>query len=345
MAYTTINKSTEHFNTKLYDGTGSSNAITGVGFEPSFTWIKRRNASDSHRIQDSVRGSTKYLSSNSTDNEVDAGSVSSFDTNGFTLSNSDSKYNASGGTYASWNWKAGTTSGISAGSQTITPTAYSINTTAGFGIYKYTGNGTAGATISHGLGVKPDQVWIKKLSQADSWRCYNVGYNSGQQYFELDSVYGYGESAAVFNGTIPTSTTVTLGYQGHVNASGEQHIMYVFAPKVGFSKMGRYYGNGSTDGAFVYCGFKPAFVIIKRGDSQNDWCLFDNKRAGFNESNYLFKPNTTATEDTGTHIDLLSNGFKLRQTGTDKNASGANYIYYAVGQSIVGSNNIPATAR
>jgi len=343
MAYTTINKSTEHFNTKLYDGTGSSNAITGVGFEPSFTWIKRRNASDSHRIQDSVRGSTKYLSSNSTDNEVDAGSVSSFDTNGFTLSNSDSKYNASGGTYASWNWKAGTTSGISAGSQTITPTAYSINTTAGFGIYKYTGNGTAGATISHGLGVKPDQVWIKKLSQADSWRCYNVGYNSGQQYFELDSVYGYGESAAVFNGTIPTSTTVTLGYQGHVNASGEQHIMYVFAPKVGFSKMGRYYGNGSTDGAFVYCGFKPAFVMIKRGDSQSDWVIQDNKRDGYNYNNHRLFPNTNATEESTVRMDLVSNGFKCRDG--DGNGSGQNFIYYAVGQSIVGSNNIPATAR
>tara|TARA_R100001463_G_scaffold9562_1_gene28725 strand:+ start:63 stop:1094 length:1032 start_codon:yes stop_codon:yes gene_type:complete len=343
MAYTTINKSSEHFNTKLFTGNGSTNAVTGVGFQPDFVWLKNRNTTANHHLYDAVRGATKQITSVDTRAEsTQTNGLTAFGSDGFTVG-IDGDINGSGNGIASWNWKAGTTSGISAGSQTITPTAYSINTTAGFGIYKYTGNGTAGATISHGLGVKPDQVWIKKLSQADSWRCYNVGYNSGQQYFELDSVYGYGESAAVFNGTIPTSTTVTLGYQGHVNASGEQHIMYVFAPKVGFSKMGRYYGNGSTDGAFVYCGFKPAFVMIKRGDSQSDWVIQDNKRDGYNYNNHRLFPNTNATEESTVRMDLVSNGFKFRDG--DGNGSGQNFIYYAVGQSIVGSNNIPATAR
>ena len=347
MSYTNINKSSLHMNTKLYTGNGTAgHAITGVGFEPSLTWIKKRSGSSDQILTDAVRGAGYHIKSNDTAAQGnDTNDISSFNSDGFTLG-VNSRTNGSGATLTSWNWKAGTTSGISAGSQTITPTAYSINVDAGFGIYKYTGNGTAGATISHGLGVKPDQVWVKKLSQSDGWRCYNVGYNSGHQYFELDTTASYSESIAVFNGTIPTSTTVTLGYQGHVNASGQQYIMYVFAPKVGFSKMGRYYGNGSNDGTFVYTGFKPSFVLVKRGDNAGNWYINDTKRDPYNQMSHTLFPNLSDSEtSTGWFVDYVSNGFKIRDTGTSVNGSGGNYIYYAVGQTLVGSNNVPCTAR
>jgi len=335
-------------NTKLYTGNGTAgHAITGVGFEPSLTWIKKRSGSSDQILTDAVRGAGYHIKSNDTAAQGnDTNDISSFNSDGFTLG-VNSRTNGSGATLTSWNWKAGTTSGISAGSQTITPTAYSINVDAGFGIYKYTGNGTAGATISHGLGVKPDQVWVKKLSQADGWRCYNVGYNSGHQYFELNSTASYSESVAVFNGTIPTSTTVTLGYQGHVNASGEQHIMFVFAPKVGFSKMGRYIGNGSSSAPpFIYTGFKPKFVMVKNGSQADSWFMHDDKRDGYNDDNEYLRAETSSVESSGINrIRLLSNGFQVPTTDKSHNVSGNTYVYYAVGQTLVGSNNVPCTAR
>jgi len=347
MSYTTINKSSLHMNTKLYTGNGVGGTnITGVGFEPSLVWIKRRSGTENHVWNDAVRGVPNNIYSSST-NAQDSGSLmSAILSDGFTVQ-TDASVNSNNDTYASWNWKAGTTSGISAGSQTITPTAYSINVDAGFGIYKYTGNGTAGATISHGLGVKPDQVWVKKLSQADGWRCYNVGYNSGHQYFELNSTASYSESVAVFNGTIPTSTTVTLGYQGHVNASGEQHIMFVFAPKVGFSKMGRYIGNGSSSApSFIYTGFKPKFVMVKNGSQADSWFMHDDKRDGYNDDNEYLRAETSSAEGSGINrIRLLSNGFQVPTTDKSHNVSGNTYVYYAVGQTLVGSNNVPCTAR
>ena len=348
MAYTTINKSTDYFNTKIYTGNGSTNAQTGVGFEPSLTWLKARSYSDSHALYDAVRGVTKRIQTTGTTTEgTVANSLTSFNSDGFTLG-SDGQANSNNDTYASWNWRAGTSSGISAGSQTIYPGAYSINTTAGFGIYKYLGNGTAGATISHGLGDTVDFVIVNGLDNNEAWQVISKGMDA-DKFIQInaDAQISQG-SYNMFNSTRPSSTVVTLGNQNHTNANGQNYIMYCFASKTGFSKFGSYTGNGSSDGTFVYTGFKPAFVMVKRTDNTNHWAMYDNKRNGFNdENNYLrAEGNYAEGNETWGDLDILSNGFKPRAVDGMHNASGGTYIYIAFAEApLVGTNNVPCTAR
>lgn len=343
MAYTTINKSTEHFNTKTYSGTDNSNAITGVGFQPDWVWIKRRNASASHAIQDSLRGYTKTLRSNTSGAEYTNSFFSSFDTDGFTVTSSESDVNASAGTYVSWNWKAGTTSGISAG--TITPSSYSINASAGFGIYKYSGTGSAG-TLNHGLGTTPSLVILKSLSNTEQWRLH---------WKDMPSPY---TTMLIFNTAAPaqsqsngitglSSTAVSLGSDGAYNFSGTDYIMYVFANTDGFLKAGTFTGNGDTDGSFIYTGFKPSYVMFKRYSTGADanFQLVDSARDPYNVATKALHPDITNTASTDQQVDLLSNGFKLRTTGSHWNGSALTYCYLAFGQSLVGSNNVPCTAR
>ena len=350
MAYTTINKSTDYFNTKLYTGTGSSNAITGVGFQPDLLWIKSRSNTYSHSWTDAVRGKdNKIASNNSNAQYTDSGQLASFDSDGFTL-NTDAGVNNNNSTYASWNWKAnGQGSANTDGS--INTTYTSVNTTAGFSISKWTGNSTAGATIGHGLGVKPSLIIIKNLGASSQWLTWFDSFaNTEMIYLNLTNAKGTGQT--YFNSTTPTSSLITLG--GGVDENQNTMVAYCFAEKKGFSKFGSYTGNGNTDGTFVYTGFKPAMIIFKiYYGGTGSWVIYDNKRNTFNVVNSALFPDLSNAEETADNgfeceVDMLSNGFKLRGTGNAywMNYSGWNYIYMAFAEEpLVASNGVPATAR
>ena len=348
MAYTTINKSTEHFNTKLYTGNGATNAITGVGFEPSLTWIKNRSREpESHVLYDAVRGATKRIQSNLTSAEsTKTNGLTAFGSDGFTV-DSAGQSNYNGDNIASWNWKAGTTSGQATNSySTITPTSISFNQTSGFSIIKYTGNATAGAGVPHGLGVAPKMVITKNLdSSTYGWYCYHASLGATK------SLYLHTSDAVVtsndrWNGWVPDATNVSLGTNTGTNGANNM-IMYCFAEKTGYSKIGSYTGNGNADGTFIYTGFKPAWVMIKRTDSTNNWIILDNKRDTDNPNNVELQANSSNADDTANiRFDMLSNGFKTRATTNANNASSGTYIYMAFAEApLVGSNNVPCTAR
>ena len=352
MAYTTINKSTDYFNTKLYTGNGGTNAITGVGFAPDLTWIKVRNATQNHYWYDKVRGVQEKISSNNTGAQVDMGTagLNTFGTDGFTVGN-DTDQNNNGDTYASWNWKAGTTgSGSTSGSGTYKAYSYSVNTTAGFSIVKYVGNGTAGHTIPHHLGATPDTIIVKRLSATNNWSVYHKDSFVSQSdpgVLYLNTTAGKASDVNVWGNSSVTinSTVFSLGDYEGTNYNDSDYIAYCFTEKTGYSKFGKYTGNANADGTFVYTGFKPNFLLIKCISDTDHWILADNKRPGFND-NYDLYPNLNNAEYTGTayQTDILSNGFKLRSTDAISNGS-QTYIYMAFGQTLVGSNNIPCTAR
>ena len=346
MAYTTINKSTDYFNTKLYSGTGSAQDITGLDFQPDFNWIKRRNTTGSHRIQDAVRGSTKYLASNATDGEVDAGDVDAFLSNGFSLDSGSTAYNASGSTYASWNWLAnGAGSANTDGS--INSTATSANTTAGFSIVKYTGNQTSGATVGHGLGAVPKMIIVKNLNDTENWVVYHASLGNTKR-LSLNLTEEETTDSAVWNNTTPTSSVFSLGNSDKSNNVNIPYIAYCFAEKTGYSKFGKYTGNGSTDGTFIYTGFKPAFVMWKNTTSAGYyWHTMDNKREPNNPAGLNLFPNlSNAENDYGDTCDFVSNGFKFRTGSSGLNTNGQVYIYMAFAEApLVGTNNVPCTAR
>ena len=341
MSYTTINKSSLHMNTKLYTGTGSSNALTGINFQPDLTWIKKRDGTNYHVLTDAVRGATKQIYSNDTGAEqAVAEGLKSFDSDGFTLgTNGDT--NGNGGSYVGWNWKAnGAGSSNTDGSITSTVSA---NTTAGFSIVKWTGTGSA-ATIGHGLGAVPKMIITKNLDEAQNWFCYHTSLGA-TKYIRLNITNASGTSSAIWNDTEPTTSLFSVGNDTAVNGSSDAMIAYCFAEKAGYSKFGSYTGNGNADGTFIYTGMKPAFVILKSSTTAESWVLFDNKRLGYNPDNNSLKPDTNGAENTDNDVDFLSNGFKIIRNTGYVNTSGATYIYMAFGQSLVGSNNVPCTAR
>ena len=342
MAYTTINKSTDYFDTKLYTGTGSSNAQTGLGFQPDWVWLKNRGATSNHFVNDVLRGITKELRPNLSNSQADDNQLlTSLNSDGFTLGTSGSA-NTNGNTYVAWNWKAnGAGSANTDGSINST---VSVNTTSGFSISTYTGYGGT-STVGHGLGVAPEMMIIKKTSGTQSWVVYHKSLGAGG-FMYLNAAETFAANTTIWNNTSPTNNVFTIGALNEVNQSGQTYIAYCFAEKQGYSKFGSYVGNGNADGAFVYTGFKPAFILLKTSTiAGNDWHIFDSKRIGYNESNYSLKPNSTATEVTSLNIDLLSNGFKLRGTQNDINGSGT-YIYAAFAAApLVGTNDIPANAR
>jgi len=342
MAYTTIKKPSDYFNTVLYTGNSSTQSITGVGFQPDWVWCKSRSG-DNHAIFDSVRGGQKQLRSNTTDAELTrTNAISSFDSDGWSMG-SQPEMNSSGATYASWSWLgANGTASNTDGSITSTVSA---NTTSGFSIVSYTANGTAGATVGHGLGAVPKMIIVKSRTSVDSWIVYHAGNTSAPEtdYLSLNTT-DYTADDAIWNDTAPTSSVFSLGTNAPVNGSGKNLIAYCFAEKKGFSKFGSYTGNGSTDGTFVYTGFKPAFLMIKCFDNARSWVMWDTKRNPYNLSTYGLLADTNDTENSGYNVDLLSNGFKLRTTGSGENGSGFNYIYMAFAEEpLVGDN--PATAR
>ena len=344
MAYTTINKSTDYFNTKLWTGNDTDNtSITGITFQPDLVWVKNRTSTNSHALFDAVRGATKYIESDTTDAEATGATfLKSFDSDGFTLG-SGGRVNADSQNYCGWNWKAnGQGSANTDGS--INTTYTSANTTAGFSISKYTGTGS-NATIGHGLGVAPKFTIIKRTSGAEEWSVQSsvIGLSN---YLVLNSTNGSaGTSGALISAV--SSTTLTVDSNSVVNGSGSTYVAYCFAEKTGYSKFGSYTGNGNADGTFIYTGFKPAVIIIKRTDSTGNWNIIDNKRLGRNPNNPRLTPNANTAEDSAdATTDILSNGFKLKSTSQYVNYSGGSYIYMAFAEApLVGSNNVPCTAR
>ena len=348
MAFTTINDPSAHFQTTTYSGTGSSQSVTNTGnanLQPDWVWIKCRNVIRDHRVTDSTRGVTKELVPNSTAAEyTESAGLTAFNTDGFTV-NGGNGYGASGENYVGWQWKAngGTTSTNNDGSQ---PTTIQVNSTAGFSIVKRTGTGSAGATYGHGLGAAPEVI-ISKGYNVNNWYSYFTAIGGGTKWLMIDGDGAAVTDANMWNDTNATSSVFTVGNSGGSNGSGVDYIAYCFKPIKGYSKFGLYTGNGSTDGTFVYTGFSPAWLMIKRTDSANSWYLIDNVRDPINVAKAELEANTTGVEATGTNrLDILSNGFKIRTSGAAYNASGGSYVYMAFAQNpFVATNNVAATAR
>ena len=331
MAYTTIDDPSAYFQTKLYTGTGSSLALTNDGnsdLQPDWVWIKERNGATNQMLTDSVRGATKTLHSQNTDTEsTDAQALKSFNSDGFTVG-TDGDVNTSSDTYVAWNWKK--------------------TADAGFDIVSYTGNGSA-RTISHSLSAVPGWIIVKNRDEGESWPIYHHKNTSAPatDYLALNDTHATTDSNTRWNDTAPTSSVFTVGTSDVVNKNTIKYIAYLFAEKQGYSKFGSYAANESVDGTFVYTGFKPAFVILKQSNLARDWHMFDNKRSTFNAVGRYLRPNVSGAEDSGEdYLDLLSNGFKIKNTGNRFNDAGGTYIYMAFAENpFVTSTGIPTPAR
>ena len=345
MSYTNgLDKPSDYFNTKLYTGTGGTQAITGVGFQPDWVWLKARSSAYSHQLFDVVRGATKLLSSEETSAEQTLSGVTSFDSDGFAVG-SDAGSNNNTTTFASWNWLAGgTASSNSNGSITSTVSA---NTTSGFSIVSYTGNNTAGATIGHGLGVAPSMMIVKSRNSANPWIVYHKSIGETKAMYLNLTIASY-TATNIWNDTAPTSSVFSVGSNDDsTNKSNEPHIAYCFSEKKGYSKFGSYTGNGNADGTFVYTGFKPAFTMIK-STGADQWSMFDAKRNPFNEVDNNIRANSSAAEadQAAKEVDYLSNGIKLRTSSGEWNTSGTQYIFMSFAENpFVTSSGVPATAR
>ena len=335
-----IDKPSDYFNTKLYSGNASTQSITGVGFQPDMTWIKCRSGThgtENHNLFDAVRGANFFLIPNGTTaSSEDTNSLTAFNTDGFSLG-TRTDVNGSG-EYASWNWKAGgTASSNTDGSIT---SSVSANQDAGFSIVSYTGTGST-ATVGHGLGVAPSFLIYKNRATTDSWNIQHDGLTSYDYYVRFNSTGAQNNDIDV-GAASPTSTVVTVGSHAQQNGSGNAMILYTFAEKQGYSKFGSYVGNSNADGAFVYLGFSPSFVMTKRTDSTSGWHMQDNKRDGFNYNNHRLFADSSNAEETTVRMDLLSNGFKYR----DGDGNYGTNIYMAFAENpFVTSTGVPATAR
>ena len=353
MAYTTINKHTDYFNTLTYSGNGSNpRTLTGVGFQPDLVWLKNRTDGNGHTWADAVRGANKTISSDGTDAEItdkSDGHLDAFTSDGFTVgagSSSDNRVNDGSHTYVAWNWKANGAG--SANTDGDINSTVSVNTTSGVSIITYSGNGTGSQSIGHGLGTKPTVLIVKcRTGGAESWVWWQDTSGNGtadQRLLLSGTQANYGNNFVTFqNTTFTTPSTNDTAWNG---GSGT-YVAYAFTEKKGFSKFGKYDATGtSSDGPFIYTGFPPAFVIIKRFNSTENWYIFNDKLDSINPSESVLYPNlnnSTGTLSGG--IDLLSNGFKVRSNNSAVGA-GDNYVFMAfAAQPLVGTNNIPTTAR
>ena len=341
MAYITFQPS-DYFNTKLYTGNGSTQSITGVGFQPDWLWIKNRDGTNNHILQDAVRGATKSLESDGTGAETTSSTrVTSFDSDGFSIGSAGTN-NTNTNNYVSWNWKAnGSGSANTDGSISSTVSA---NTTAGFSIVKFTGT-ASNNTVGHGLSTAPRVIIAKNLGTTQNWFVFNKGMydTDSTAYINLNTTDGKSQSSTVWQSTAPTSSVFSTG----AAFSAHDYVAYCFSDVKGFSKSGVYSGNNSSDGIFVYTGFRPAWVVVKRyGANGDNWSILDSTRNTFNVMNKYLDPNSTNAEGTADIWDFTSNGFKMRNTFSGYNASGATFIYMAFAEHpLVSSNDIPATAR
>ena len=351
MSYTTIDTSSDYFNTVLYTGNFSTQSITGVGFQPDWVWIKERSVTGNHQLQNSVNGTNSKLMSNSTSAEgTDTNYITSFDSDGFSLGANNGN-NQSGVAHVAWNWLAG--GSASSNTNGSITSSVSANTTSGFSVVAFAGTGS-NATVGHGLSSAPKVIILKNRDAGDSWI---VGHDSiaFTKFIKLDENGGSGDGD-FFNDTAPTSSVFSVGTQDDVNASSENIVAFCFSEVKGFSKFGKFTGNGSTDGSFVYTGFKPAWVMCKRTDSTGSWYICDNKRLGFNGrpnnsatvGNVELAAHSTRSEAAGNTnvMDIFSNGFQLISSGAEINGSGASFIYMAFAEApFVSSGGVPTTAR
>ena len=318
----TIKKGSKYFDTVLYTGNGTARSITGLGFSPDFVWIKERNNAVNHLIFDNVRGSLLSLTSNNTAAEVNyASSLTSFDTTGFSLGTA-SGINDSSDTYVAWCWDAnGAGSSNTAGSITSTVSA---NASAGFSIVRFVNPSSGGiGTVGHGLGVAPAFVIAKNRTGVDNWPCAHPNI-AANEIVELNSS-GAKSINNIFGSVRPGATTFSFAQVGG------DWIAYCFSEVAGYSKFGSYTGNGSTDGVFIYCGFRPRWIMVKTSSNAYGWAIFDTARQTYNEDETLLQPNTSSAEATNSAwgVDILSNGFKWRNGGEVFNFSGYTYIFAA----------------
>ena len=352
MAYTTINKFTDYFNTKLYTGNGSSLAVdTGVDLTANggLCIAKNRNATNKDWYWvDTIRGANKTIHSNGTGSEQNyTTGITGFNNNGFQVG-SATQTNGNGNNLVGYNFKAGTSVTGSANTAGSINSTVSVNTTSGFSIVKYTGTSAVG-TVGHGLSSAPKMVIVKNLDNGST--NWTVGTSLAASpitgYLTLNTGNSWGADNTGFNSTNPSSTVFSIGTgNAYTNASGNSFIAYCFADVQGFSKIGSYTGNANANGPFCYTGFFPSFVMVKNVSGSESWHVWDNKRSPFNMRELVLYPNGAGVEeDVGADIDMLSNGFKLRSASTSVNGSSNSFIYMAFGQSIVGTNGVTAKAR
>ena len=331
-AYTTIDNPELYFQSKIWSGNNSGSGISitldgDENMQPDLVWVKSRDATHAHVLYDSVRTSpAKYLLQPNTNVAERTAAIGSFDSDGVTFSDSDGFYNGSD-TYVGWFWKE--------------------SADAGLDIVSFAGNDTA-RTISHSLSAVPNMMILKDRDAANDWFVYHSGNTSAPEtdYFKLNSTAATADLNTLWNDTSPTTSVFTIGTNGNINTTGNDYIAFLFANKQGFSKFGKYIGNSSTNGPFVYLGFRPAFIIGKVVSDTNDWFMFDNKRNPFNPVDDSLYPNTAAVENTNHTIDFLSNGFKINDSDGTVNSDGNTYIYMAFAEApFVNSNGVPCNAR
>jgi hypothetical protein len=322
----TVLQGDDYFNTVLWDGSGASQSIATVGFAPDFVWIKSRSNATNHYLYDIIRGANNQLLTNATLAESTvADRMTAFNSDGFTVGSS-SEVNGSSRTYVGWNWKGGG-AGSSNTDGTLSSTV-STNTTAGISIVTYTGNGTAGATVGHGLGVAPKMIIAKTRNNLGDWPVYHVSLGNTKNLL-LNTTGAESTSSSWWNNTTPSSTVITLGNNSYINGNTYTFVAYCFAEVEGFSKFGSYTGNGSTDGVFVYTGFRPAWLLVKRSDVGDHSALLDAKRDTYNIMGNLLLANDVSAEFYSAQLDFTSNGFKLRTTAGAYNTSSGTYIFAA----------------
>ena len=338
MAYTTIDDPSLYFQIATWTGTGSSNSITLPGdtnMQPDMSWIKSRNSTSSHCINDSARGvssgNTIHSNNNGAEDTSNTDAVDSFDSDGVTLGadtgNLGVNYSSSQN-YVGWFWKESATSG--------------------FDMVLYTGNDTA-RTISHSLSAKPGLMMVKRRGTAANWQVWHKSLpDTGDKVLYLNTTHAQ-QDEIMFNDTEPTSSVFSLGTAGESNKVGITFINFLWAEKQGYSKFGSYTGNGNADGTFVYTGFKPAFLMVKITNTTNNWMMWDNKREdvpGANENDNMLRANLSDAELADNNMDFLSNGFKFKKVSAGYNGSGNTYIYMAFAEApFVNSKGVPCNAR
>ena len=356
MAYTDIDDPSVHFQTLTYTGNGANDrALVNDGnsdLQPDWIWFKERNSTSVHQVLDSSRGVNKALSPNDNGADETYAYLSSFDSNGFTFDQSDGSTNENTNTFVAWQWKAngGTTASNTDGDITSTVQA---NTTAGFNIVTYTGNGSGSTqTVGHGLGGQADLIIVKNRSEAASWRVLCSATSTGNLFLDDTASLDTENPAAINSANASTFTLHEFGTNNGVNKGSNTYVAYCFKNIQGYSKIGSYIGNGTgantaADGTFVYTGFKPAWVMAKATTVAQGWNMFDNTRTPTNEMGAFLYANNANAETTGyDSMDFLSNGFKLRKNLNGANDSGQTYIYMAFAEHpFVSSKGVPTTAR
>jgi len=343
--YTAVKNSSANFNTVKYTGNGGSQSITGVGHQPDWVWIKKRNGAADSSLMDVNRGVRKSLVSNSSTSEyTESSGFSSFDSDGFSFDGSGFNHvNTNSDSFVGWCWKANG-AGSSNADGSITSTV-SVNTTAGFSTGTYTGNGTGGATVGHGLGAVPKFIIVKNRGATSDWRIFHSNLGA-TKWLQLNDNSAPQTGSTQWNDTSPTNSVFSIGTGGGVNTSSGTYVFYAFAEKRGFSKFGAYSGFSNTNGPFLYTGFKPKYVCIKCTSTTDHFVVDDTARSPFNEANHTLYSNLSNAEYTaGAYgIDIVSNGIKIRNLDGNYSSNGRAYVWWAFAdEPLVGDN--PATAR